>query len=74
MDVDHLYKLIVAVRDEEDDGPAWDAFVAYLDEQRHDRAARLSAILDNVEQRCRESAILDMQLLGELVRHQRQRA
>lgn len=45
-----------------------------LVQERDAEIARLNAILDNVEQRCRESAIQDMNLLGELVRHQRQRA
>lgn len=52
MDIDYLYKLVVAVRDEgeatNDSGPAYDALVAYLEEahldpQRSELASCLEA-------------------------------
>lgn len=45
-----------------------------LDVQTRDEMIRsLVEVLNNVEQRCAESAILDLKLLGELVRTQRER-
>lgn len=43
MDLNYLHLLVTAARDEGDDGPAYDALVAYLDEQAAGRFAATDA-------------------------------